>query len=93
MSIKNRFNIKDAKKCLAKTKRTGRPCQAPAMQNGRCRLHGGKSTGAKTDQGKAKLQEINLKHGYYTKESIQERKSIKASMIYLERYCEEFMGL
>lgn len=24
----------------------GNPCQCPAMKNGRCRLHGGKSSGA-----------------------------------------------
>ena len=33
-------------KCGAKTKtRNGRPCQNNAMSNGRCRLHGGLSTG------------------------------------------------
>lgn len=31
-------------KCGAK-KRNGLPCQAPAMSNGRCRIHGGKSLG------------------------------------------------
>ena len=29
----------------------GLPCRMPAMANGRCRLHGGKSTGAKTAEG------------------------------------------
>jgi hypothetical protein len=38
--------------CGAKT-RHGEPCQAPAMKNGRCKLHGGKSTGPKTEKGKA----------------------------------------
>jgi len=32
-------------KCGAKT-RKGTPCQSNAMANGRCRMHGGKSTGA-----------------------------------------------
>lgn len=40
-------------KCLAKT-RNGTPCQAPTLMNGRCKLHGGKSTGPKTPEGKAK---------------------------------------
>ena len=31
--------------CGAKT-RAGKPCQNAAMANGRCRMHGGKSTGA-----------------------------------------------
>jgi hypothetical protein len=30
-------------KCGAHSRRTGKPCQQPAMPNGRCRLHGGKS--------------------------------------------------
>jgi len=34
-----------APRCGAKT-RQGTPCQCPAMTNGRCRLRGGKSTGA-----------------------------------------------
>lgn len=39
-----------AEKCEAKTRR-GTPCQAPAGPNGRCKLHGGKSTGARTQKG------------------------------------------
>jgi len=34
--------------CGAKAKRTGKACHQPAMKNGRCRLHGGKSTGPRT---------------------------------------------
>jgi hypothetical protein len=33
-----------AKRCGART-RSGRPCQSPAMANGRCRMHGGSSPG------------------------------------------------
>lgn len=40
-------------KCGAKT-RTGRPCVAKAMVNGRCRNHGGMSTGPRTAEGKAR---------------------------------------
>jgi hypothetical protein len=36
------------RRCRAKT-RNGRPCQAPGNgRGGRCKLHGGKSTGTKT---------------------------------------------
>lgn len=31
-------------KCGAKAKHTGQPCQKPALENGRCRYHGGRST-------------------------------------------------
>ena len=34
-----------AKRCGARTRR-GKPCQSPAMANGRCRMHGGPSPGA-----------------------------------------------
>lgn len=45
--------------CGAKT-RTGGVCQQPAMTNGRCRLHGGK-----TPRG---FNSPNLKHGRYSKD-------------------------
>lgn len=35
-----------AARCGAHARRTGKPCRAPAMPNGRCRLHGGLSPGA-----------------------------------------------
>ncbi len=50
--------------CGAKT-RKGTPCQCPAMKNGRCRLHGGLSTGPKTSEGRARCG--NWKHGRYSK--------------------------
>ena len=31
--------------CGAHARTTGKPCQKPPMANGRCRLHGGLSTG------------------------------------------------
>ena len=37
-----------APRCGARSKRTGKPCQAAAMLNGRCKVHGGKSTGPRT---------------------------------------------
>jgi hypothetical protein len=41
------------KQCGAKT-RKDTPCRAKALDNGRCRNHGGMSTGPKTPEGKAK---------------------------------------
>ncbi len=57
----------DRPKCGAKT-RKGTPCRAPAVWdkkrnrtiNGRCRMHGGKSTGPKTPEGRARAL-ANLK--------------------------------
>ena len=43
------------KRCEAKT-RKGTPCQRPAkLPVGRCRLHGGVSTGLRTEPGLARL--------------------------------------
>ncbi|BCJ87678.1 HGGxSTG domain-containing protein [Effusibacillus dendaii] len=49
--------------CGAKT-RSGEPCKKAALKNGRCRLHGGKSTGPK-DPSKLKANTNALKHGLY----------------------------
>jgi len=66
-----------APRCGAKTRR-GTPCQAPAMKNGRCRLHGGKSTGPKTPEGIERIRLAHIKHGEYTKEAIASRKEFNA---------------
>ena len=39
-------------KCGAYARSTGQPCQAKALTNGRCKNHGGKSTGPKTLEGR-----------------------------------------
>jgi len=70
---KEKFNIKDAKKCGAKTRKST-ACQSPAMKNGRCRMHGGKSTGARTKAGIEKIKKANFKNGLYTKEAVADRK-------------------
>lgn len=63
--------------CGAKSKRTGQPCRQPAMKNGRCRLHGGKSTGPKTPEGLAHAKKSNWKHGFYSAEAKEERREIR----------------
>ncbi|MBC7497410.1 MAG: hypothetical protein H7243_09650 [Sphingomonadaceae bacterium] len=45
-------------RCGARTRRAS-PCQSPAMPNGRCRMHGGKSPGAPAGNRRA------YKHGLY----------------------------
>ncbi len=39
-------------KCEAHARSTGHPCQAKALANGRCKNHGGMSTGPRTTEGK-----------------------------------------
>ena len=41
--------------CGART-RQGTPCRSLAMPNGRCKLHGGMSTGPRTPEGWARLR-------------------------------------
>jgi hypothetical protein len=43
------------------------------MKNGRCRMHGGKSTGPKTEEGRKRCSEARLVHGRYTKEAKKSR--------------------
>ena len=55
------------KRCEAKT-RKGTPCQRPAkLPVGRCRIHGGASTGPRTEAGLARVAAANTKHGRFTK--------------------------
>lgn len=54
-----------AARCGAKN-RQGNPCRCPAMTNGRCRLHGGLSTGPKTLEGVEAIRKAVTKHGRYT---------------------------
>ncbi|MGE0116760.1 MAG: HGGxSTG domain-containing protein [Dongiaceae bacterium] len=61
-----------APRCGART-RAGCPCRQPAMGNGRCRLHGGKSTGARTTAGLARVRANRLVHGARTAEILELR--------------------
>ena len=54
-------------RCLAKTRR-GTECQRAAYKHStRCALHGGLSTGARTEEGRARLAAARTTHGKYTK--------------------------
>jgi len=50
--------------CGAKTRATGKPCRGSAMANGRCRLHGGASTGRPVTT------------GLWTKGAVQKRREV-----------------
>jgi len=63
-----RGNPSNAPRCGAKT-RAGSLCQQPAMPNGRCRLHGGKSPGAPRGE-----RNGNYRHGLRAKEAIADRR-------------------
>jgi len=69
-------NPNNAPRCGAKT-RKGTPCKSPAMSNGRCRMHGGKSTGPRTPEGLERSRNANFKHGLYSAESVATRRYIR----------------
>ena len=77
-----------APRCGAKTRKST-PCRAPAMKNGRCRLHGGKSTGPRTPEGIGRIRQVHFKHGEYTKEAIASRKEFNSLLRILKRTIRE----
>ena len=65
--------IRTAPRCGAKT-RAGGACQWPAIRSRkRCRLHGGRSTGAPQGRGNG-----NYKDGTFTAEAIEERQWLRS---------------
>ena len=61
-------------RCGAKTRR-GTGCQRPAnKKNGCCRLHGGASTGPRTEEGRARISQANMRHGKYTKDKLEKQR-------------------
>ena len=61
-------------RCGARTK-AGTPCQRPAVKKkGRCTRHGGKSTGPRTEEGRARIAAAQTTHGRLTKEKRAEAK-------------------
>lgn len=68
-----------AARCGAGT-RAGGACQAPAMRNGRCRMHGGASTGPRTSEGLARVVKARTKHGLYAAEMLELRRWCAAEM-------------
>src|SRR5690625_3772974 len=69
--------VKDKKRCGAKT-RSGKPCKNWAMKNGRCRMHGGKSTGAPPE--KMKKNSNARTHGLFAKYLPEETVEIMESI-------------
>jgi hypothetical protein len=58
------------RRCQAMSKRTGRQCGAPAdrhSKTGKCKWHGGRSTGPKTEQGRKRCAEAKTIHGKGTR--------------------------
>jgi len=63
-----------APRCGART-RAGGCCRQPAMANGRCRMHGGLSTGPRTAEGRARCAAARRTHGFYGAETVALRRA------------------
>ena len=81
-----------APRCGAKT-REAASCQAPAMPNGRCRLHGGKSTGPRTADGLERCRTANWKHGRYSREACAERRGLREMLPECGKFLKRLQGL
>ena len=75
VGVETRFGADwPGQRCGAKTRR-GTACQRPAnKRNGRCRLHGGASSGPRTEQGRAKVTAVNTTTGQHTRAMIARRR-------------------
>ena len=69
-------------RCGAKTRRKT-SCQAPAMPNGRCRMHGGKNPGAPCGSANG-----NYRHGQYTKKAQADKKYVRQLIREAEKLVE-----
>ena len=87
IGVETRFGADwPGQRCGAKTRR-GTPCKRPAnKRNGRCRLHGGASTGPRTKEGLAKIAAANTTTGQHTRAMIaRRRKDAKIAKVLRDR--------
>ena len=79
--------------CNALSKPTRLRCQAPAIKGKtKCRFHGGRSTGSRTPEGKARQIAANTIHGRETRAIRKERSAKLAELYELEMLGRE-LGL
>ena len=72
--------------CQAKSKRTKQQCRSPAIRGKRvCKVHGGKSTGPKTEQGRNLCGAARTIHGRETRQKRARRQQALAELKLLER--------
>ena len=75
------------RRCTAKSKRSGEQCKKPALKTSRtqkCQLHGGRSRGPVTAEGKARSALANYRTGEYTRAEIDQADRSRALLRVLE---------
>jgi hypothetical protein len=80
--------MKQKTKCGAHARSTGLPCQAKALANGRCKNHGGLSTGPRTVEGKKAIAESTAKR----MASGQQEKALKGLKAWLNAGGREYLS-
>ncbi len=79
------YAFQKAPRCTATSKRTGKPCRAPAVRGWAvCRFHGARGGAPKG------VRNGNYKHGLYTKTAVEERRVIQEL---LRRSCDALAAL
>jgi len=74
------------KRCQAKAKRTQQQCLLPAITGKRvCRVHGGRSRGPATKEGRKRCRAAKLIHGRETRKIRNERQQTLAELKVLQR--------
>jgi len=84
-------------RCTANSSRTGVQCGRPALKSSKtqkCQFHGGRSTGPKTAEGKARIAAAHTVHGQETKtvRAARSAGSAKLSRIEDAMYLLEMTG-
>ena len=73
---------------LRRSNPPGRRCGQLAMANGRCRYHGGLSTGPRTKEGMRRLRVAVTKHGNRTAAAREFRALVRELQKQARRICE-----
>jgi hypothetical protein len=74
-------------RCIAHSSRTGEQCRRPALKSSRtqkCQFHGGRGSGPKTSEGRARIAKAHLVHGNETKAARSDRSAASARLAQIE---------
>ncbi len=72
-------------RCQARSKRTKFQCGKPALKGKSvCQFHGGRSTGAKTNEGRLRIAHSKTQHGNETRQARAERSAVSAKLLAME---------
>jgi len=87
-----KIHLMNLPKCGAKRRGKDELCKAPAMANGRCRLHGGLSTGQRTAEGLERSRCGNWKHGEYSMEGKAQRQRLREEIQKMKQFVKDLLA-